>query len=99
ARLPAVVAAIRAGDTAAASRPRREGPLTPADALAELRDAMEAGQSVVLTYVDNHGTLTDRVVHPRRIAEGALVAIDERSAEQRSFAVHRIRDVRPSPAE
>ncbi|WP_300677323.1 helicase-associated domain-containing protein [Nocardioides sp.] len=94
ARVPAVIAAIRAGDEAASARPRREGPLTPADALGELRDAIDAGDSVVLTYVDNHGTLTDRVVVPQRVTEGKLVAYDQRTDEDRSFAVHRIRDVR-----
>ncbi|UDY24223.1 helicase-associated domain-containing protein [Nocardioides sp. Kera G14] len=94
ARVPGVVAAIRAGDAAAASRPRRDGPLSPADALAELRDAIDSAQSVVLTYVDNHGTLSDRVVAPRAIREGQLLAEDQRSAEDRMFAIHRIRDVR-----
>ena len=94
ARIPAVIAAVRAGDEAASARPRREGPLTPADALGELRDAIDAGDSVVLTYVDNHGTLTDRVVVPQRVTEGKLLAFDQRTEEDRSFAVHRIRDVR-----
>jgi predicted DNA-binding transcriptional regulator YafY len=49
---------------------------------------------VVLAYVDNHGTLTDRPVQPRALHDGMLRALDERSGEDRAFAVHRIRDVR-----
>ncbi|MFI2707434.1 WYL domain-containing protein, partial [Nocardioides sp. CER28] len=65
------------------------------DALAALREAVETSTSVVITYVDNHGTLADRLVSPMRVEGGQLVAVDSRADETRSFAVHRIRDVRP----
>ncbi|MFT4288994.1 helicase-associated domain-containing protein [Nocardioides sp.] len=93
ARVAAVVTAIRAGDAAAATRPHRDQ-LTPADALAVLRAAADAGEDVVITYVDNHGTITDRVVTPHRVEGGQLVAQDHRADDVRAFAVHRIRDVR-----
>jgi predicted DNA-binding transcriptional regulator YafY len=97
ARVSAVVTAIRAGDEAAASRPAGErGQLTPADALAALREAAEARAAVVITYVDNHGTLAERVVEPVRVEGGQLVAHDRRADEVRGFAVHRIREVRPA---
>lgn len=95
ARIAAVVTAIRAGDQAAATRPHRDQ-LTPADALAALRAAVDAAEEVVITYVDNHGTITDRVVTPARVEGGQLVARDHRADEVRAFAVHRIRDVRRS---
>jgi predicted DNA-binding transcriptional regulator YafY len=90
-----VARAIRAGDEAAASG-RSSAQLTPADALAALREAVETSAPVVITYVDNHGTLADRVVAPVRVEGGQLVALDRRADETRSFAVHRIRDVRPA---
>jgi hypothetical protein len=94
ARVAAVVRAVRAGDEAAASG-RSSAQLTPADALAALREAVETATPVVITYVDNHGTLADRVVSPVRVEGGQLVAVDSRVDESRAFAVHRIRDVRP----
>ncbi|GAA1945122.1 helicase-associated domain-containing protein [Nocardioides panacihumi] len=94
ARVAAVVRALRAGDEAAASG-RSTAQLTPADALAALREAVETSVAVVITYVDNHGTLADRVVSPVRVEGGQLVAVDSRVDETRAFAVHRIRDVRP----
>jgi hypothetical protein len=97
ARVSAVVRAVRAGDEAAASG-RSSGLFTPADALAALREAVETSTAVVITYVDNHGTLADRVVSPMRVEGGQLVAVDRRADETRSFAVHRIRDVRPADA-
>lgn len=93
ARAAAVVTAVRAGDEAAAARPAGAH-LTPADALAALREAVETDTSVVITYVDNHGTLADRLVSPVRVEGGRLVALDARADETRSFAVHRIRSVR-----
>jgi hypothetical protein len=86
----AVVAAIRAGDRAAASRPSR-GPVTaPADVIALLRTAAGEGHPVLIGYLDNHGTSTERVVRPHEVGGGQLTAYDERSDEVRLFAVHRI---------
>ena len=94
ARVAAVVTAIRAGDQAAATRPASPGRLTPSDALGALREAVETATTVVITYVDNHGTRTDRVVEPIRVEGGQLVARDRRADDTRSYAVHRIFDVR-----
>jgi predicted DNA-binding transcriptional regulator YafY len=98
ARTSATVTAIRAGDraasvrpAAAASRPRQ----SPASALALLREAVDAGGTVWIGYVDSDGSTHERVVDPRRLDGGRLVALDHRSEELRSFAVHRISSVRP----
>ncbi|WP_372733851.1 helicase-associated domain-containing protein [Nocardioides sp.] len=93
----AVVTAVRAGDRAAASRPG--GPdvaANPSAALAALRDATEAGSTVVISYVDNHGTRTERVVAPTSVEGGVLTAHDHRTDDTRTFAVHRITTVRPA---
>ena len=99
ARVAATVTAIRAGDRAAAQRPgpglRAADPTTPASALAVLREALEAGRSVWIGYVDNHGTTLEGVVDPVRVEAGWLAAYDHRSEEVRSFAIHRISAVRP----
>jgi hypothetical protein len=100
ARVAAVVAAVRSGDRAASSRPLTPAtPLTPSGALAALREAIEAGSTVLIGYVDNQGVSSDRVVDPVSIEGGSLTARDHRADDVRSFAVHRITTVRPLAAE
>lgn len=95
ARVSAVVTAVRAGDQVAAARPAAAtDALTPSGSLAALREAIDAGVSVVIGYVDNHGTRSDRVIDPLTIDGGQLRARDHRADEVRFFAVHRISSVR-----
>lgn len=94
ARTSAVVAAVRAGDRAAAERPSQAPARTPGDVMAALRDAAEAGTEVWIGYLDNHGTSAERVVKPLEISGGQLSAFDARADEVRSFAIHRISEVR-----
>jgi hypothetical protein len=90
-----VVTAIRAGDRAESSRPAAPGPsLTPSGSMAALREAIEAGTSVLIGYVDNQGTSSERLVDPVRVEGGSLTAHDHRSDDVRTFAVHRITTVR-----
>ncbi len=94
AHLAAAVTAVRAGDRAAAARPERSAATSPSAAMAALREAVEAAAPVWIGYVDSHGTTTERVVRPRRVEGGTLTAYDERSEDERDFAVHRITGVR-----
>ncbi len=94
ARTAAVVAAVRAGDRAAAERPSRGPARSPADVMTALREAAETGTEVWIGYLDNHGTATERIVRPREVGGGQVTAYDERSDEVRSFAIHRITEVR-----
>lgn len=97
ARVAATVTAVRAGDRAARNRPAEGGPTvrrtTPTSALATLREAVEAHQSVWIGYVDNDGSTLERVVDPVKVEGGWLTAYDHRIEEVRSFAVHRITGV------
>jgi len=61
----------------------------------KLREAVETGASVLIGYVDNHGTRSERVVDPRSVEGGTLTAHDHRADDLRSFAVHRITSVAP----
>ncbi|MFN8193264.1 MAG: helicase C-terminal domain-containing protein [Nocardioidaceae bacterium] len=97
AQTTAVVTAIRAGDRAAAARPLTTGTRSPGDTLAALREAVEAGASVLIGYVDHHGTATERVVDPLAVEGGQLTAFDHRSDDRRTFALHRITLVRSLP--
>ncbi|MCW2774594.1 MAG: hypothetical protein JWN91_2920 [Nocardioides sp.] len=91
-----VVTAIRAGDRAESSRPAVPAQsLTPSGSMAALREAIEAGGSVLIGYVDNQGTSSERLVDPIRVEGGSLTAHDHRSDDVRTFAVHRITTVRP----
>ena len=67
-----VVAAIRAGDRAVAERPAagRRPALTPGDSMTALRQAVAARASVLIGYVDNHGTSTERIVDPLGLEGG-----------------------------
>jgi hypothetical protein len=91
----AVVTAIRAGDRASASRPASPSlALSPSGSLAALRGAAEAGSPVLISYVDNHGTRSERIVEPMSVEGGVLTAHDQRSDDTRTFAIHRITTVR-----
>jgi hypothetical protein len=90
-----VVNAIRSGDRVAASRPALTGALlSPSGSLAALREAVEAGAPVLIGYVDNHGSTSQRIVDPIRVEGGWLTAHDHRSDDTRTFAVHRITAVK-----
>ncbi len=90
------VTAIRAGDRAATARPAAPAQsLSPSGAMAALREAVETGATVLIGYVDNQGTTTERLVDPIRVEGGSLTARDHRSDDVRGFAVHRITTVRP----
>jgi predicted DNA-binding transcriptional regulator YafY len=97
ARLAQVVTAVRAGDRVAATRSTASAGsnLTPIGSLAALREAVESGRTVLIGYVDNHGTASERLVDPVRVDGGWLTARDHRADDVRQFAVHRIRTVHP----
>ena len=92
ARVAQVITAVRAGDRAAASRPTdaAPAPLTPTGAMSLLRAAVEAGDSVLIGYLDSAGTVSERLVDPLSVEGGQLRAHDQRADDVRMFAVHRI---------
>ncbi|MDP2772802.1 MAG: helicase C-terminal domain-containing protein [Nocardioides sp.] len=94
ARVAAVITAVRAGDRAASSRPGGSTTLSPSGSLAALREAIELGSAVLISYVDNHGSASDRIVDPLSVEGGQLSARDHRSDDVRTFAVHRITSVK-----
>ncbi|GCD90829.1 helicase C-terminal domain-containing protein [Nocardioides sp. LS1] len=95
AQVSQVLTAVRAGDRVAATRPvTPAAALTPSGSMAALREAVEAGATVLIGYVDNHGSSSDRLVDPLRVEGGQLTAHDHRSDDTRTFAVHRITTVK-----
>lgn len=99
AAVTAVVAAVRAGDRVLADRGAPVEATTPADAMAMLREAVETGAEVTVSYLDQHGTASSRTVRPLRLDGGRLTAYDRRSESDLQFAVHRIRSVRAAPVD
>ncbi|MDQ4084753.1 MAG: WYL domain-containing protein, partial [Actinomycetota bacterium] len=79
-----------------AVQPRRSA---PAAALAQLREAAEAGATVWLAYLDRDGGQTERLVDPLRIEGGWLTAYDHRTDDTHTFLVHRIGAVSPVRAD
>lgn len=94
-RLDRIVAAIRAGDRAAAGRTQARA-ASPTDIATALRAAIEAAESVLIDYVDNQGTTTRRLIRPERFDAGWLRGYDTRADEHRIFAAHRISVVWPA---
>ena len=90
------VVALRAGDLAA--RAARRAPVTTTrsttvDTLAFLQDAARSSRQVWLGYVDAQGRSTSRVVAPRSVEGGYVVAYDHLRQEDRTFSIHRITGV------
>jgi len=96
ARVAAVVSAIRAGDRAHANRPPTEPAVTPGGSLAALREAIDAGRDVTITYLDGRGVPTELTVTPLRAEGGQLLAREHGAEDPRGFALSRIRAVRRS---
>lgn len=86
----AVVGAVRAGERARSARPSGERTQTATQLVDELRAAAEDGASVWLAYLDETGTVSERVVDPMGVDGGRLTAYDHRSAGKRTFSLHRI---------
>lgn len=89
-----VLRAVRAGDRAAARRPDDGATV---DMLTALRDAVQDAGSVWLAYMDQAGSLSERIVDPVRVDAGWLTAHDHRTDRTRNFALHRIRQVSSLP--
>ena len=99
--LDVVVRALRAGDRAAVAA--REPVLAPGDGsltrspawqtMATLTAALRTPGPLWIGYVDNSGTVSERLVDPVRLDGGFLTAYDHRREEIRTFAVHRITGV------
>ena len=90
-QLNALVAALRAGDRAAALRPHNtEGRPTSADTLQLLQGAAREGHHVWIGYVNSLGISSRRIVTPVSVGGGVLEGFDQTENELRRFMLHRI---------
>ena len=95
-RLGELVRLVRAGDRAAAT-PRGErvnvpGHLGagPSATLSMLQAAARARRSVLVGFVDSHGTAAERVIEPHVVGGGVLEGYDHSYGEVLRFPLHRI---------
>jgi hypothetical protein len=91
-----LVRLVRAGDRAATTtggaRVSVPGHLGagPSATLALLQQAARDGRSVLVDFVDSHGTAARRVITPQYVGGGVLEGVDVSYGEVRRFPLHRI---------
>lgn len=95
-QLGELIRLVRAGDRAAAT-PRGERISVPANlgagpsaTLSLLQQAARARRSVLVGFVDSHGTAAQRVIEPTIVGGGVLEGFDHSYGEVRRFPLHRI---------
>ncbi|WP_447005408.1 helicase-associated domain-containing protein [Saccharothrix isguenensis] len=95
-QLDELVRMVRAGDRAATttggariSVPGHLG-AGPSATLALLQQAARSGRSVLVDFVDSHGTAARRVITPQLVGGGVLEGVDVSYGEVRRFPLHRI---------
>ncbi|PSL53991.1 XPB/Ssl2-like helicase family protein [Saccharothrix carnea] len=95
-QLGELVRLVRAGDRAATTtggaRVSVPGHLGagPSATLALLQRAAREGRSVLVDFVDGHGTAARRVITPQVVGGGVLEGVDVSYGEVRRFPLHRI---------
>ncbi|MFC6093226.1 helicase-associated domain-containing protein [Saccharothrix lopnurensis] len=95
-QLDELVRLVRAGDraatTAGGTRVSVPGHLGagPSATLALLQRAARQGRSVLVDFVDSHGTAARRVITPQVVGGGVLEGVDVSYGEVRRFPLHRI---------
>ncbi|MER5263683.1 helicase-associated domain-containing protein [Actinosynnema sp. NPDC002837] len=95
-QLDELVRLVRAGDRAATTtggaRVSVPGHLGagPSATLALLQRAAREGRSVLVDFVDGHGTAARRVITPQVVGGGVLEGVDVSYGEVRRFPLHRI---------
>lgn len=91
----AAVKTIRAGE-----RSKKVDPIIPGtssnETLALINQYINEGKSLIISYADNNGGVSNRIIEPISISLGTLTARDETSDEILQFRIPRINGVAPS---
>jgi len=91
----AAVKTIRAGE-----RSKKVEPIIPGtssnETLALINQYINEGKSLIISYADNNGGVSNRIIEPISISLGTLTARDETSDEILQFRIPRINGVAPS---
>ena len=93
----AAVKTIRAGE-----RSRKVEPIVPGtssnETLALINQYIDEKRTLVISYADNNGGVSNRIIEPISISLGTLTARDETTGEMAQFRIPRINGVAPSAA-
>ena len=93
--ITSAVKTIRAGE-----RSRKVEPIVPGtssnETLALLNQFIETQQTLVISYADNNGGVSNRIIEPISISLGSLTARDETTGEITQFRIPRINGVAPT---
>ena len=91
----AAVKTIRAGE-----RSKKVDPIIPGtssnETLALINQYINEGKSLIISYADNNGGVSNRIIEPISISLGTLTARDETSDEILQLRIPRINGVAPS---
>ena len=91
----AAVKTIRAGE-----RSKKVEPIIPGtssnETLALINQYINEGKRLIISYADNNGGVSNRIIEPISISLGTLTARDETSDEILQFRIPRINGVAPS---
>jgi len=91
----AAVKTIRAGE-----RSKKVEPIIPGtssnETLALINQYINEDKSLIISYADNNGAVSNRIIEPISISLGTLTARDETSDEILQFRIPRINGVAPS---
>jgi len=91
----AAVKTIRAGE-----RSRKVEPIIPGtssnETLALINQYIDEKRTLVISYADNNGGVSNRIIEPISISLGTLTARDETTGEIAQFRIPRINGVAPS---
>ena len=91
----AAVKTIRAGE-----RSKKVEPIIPGtssnETLVLINQYINEGKSLIISYADNNGGVSNRIIEPISISLGTLTARDETSDEILQFRIPRINGVAPS---
>jgi predicted DNA-binding transcriptional regulator YafY len=66
------------------------------ETLALLNQFIETQQTLVISYADNNGGVSNRIIEPISISLGSLTARDETTGEITQFRIPRINGVAPT---
>jgi len=95
--ITSAVKTIRTGE-----RSRKVEPIVPGtssnETLALLNQFIDSKQAIVISYADNNGGISNRIIQPISITLGTLTARDEGTGEVMQFRIPRINGVAPTVA-
>jgi hypothetical protein len=93
--IAAAVKTIKAGE-----RSRKVDPIVPGtssnETLALINEYIDEKRTLVISYADNNGGVSNRIIEPISISLGTLTARDETTGEIAQFRIPRINGVAPS---